>query len=102
MPADVSYEDTKRCPKCGKPGQPLAKTPGPHGSKIHQFRCDNQLCRWQGTGWIVQVNEDGTIADRNDERITVPKKPRIPRILDSDMEKYRQKIRDERKRSQSG
>jgi hypothetical protein len=31
---------------------------------VYTFHCDNNRCIWNGTGWIVQVNEDGTIPKR--------------------------------------
>lgn len=101
MPADTSFEDARRCPKCDELGHNAGKQRGPNRSTIHTFTCRNEKCPWNGTGWIVQVNNDGSIADRDDERGSAAnyQKPKVPRVLDSDMEKYRERLRQERMQS---
>lgn len=58
---DTTYEEAKRCPKCGNPGEETTTARGPHGSTVHTFTCRTELCRWYNTGWVVQVNADGSI-----------------------------------------
>lgn len=61
----TSYEKAKSCPICGEYGILEATNPGPRfGSKVETYLCDNQLCRWYKTGWVVQLNKDGSIPDR--------------------------------------
>jgi hypothetical protein len=59
-----SLEEAVRCPKCDQPGMPGSTQAGPRRSKILTYVCENKLCRWYGTGWVVQVGSDGSIPDR--------------------------------------
>jgi len=59
-----TMEKAKLCPRCGHPGTPTGIQPGEDRSKVHTFRCDNERCQWNGTGFIVQVLSDGTIPER--------------------------------------
>jgi hypothetical protein len=63
---DSLYEEAKRCPRCGQTGvkigdQPLASKPG---AKVESWRCENDLCLTKGEGWIIQINRDGSIPNR--------------------------------------
>jgi hypothetical protein len=66
-PQNISkYEQATRCPKCDQPGK-LASTntvPGHLGTQVESWTCVNEACSWFTTGWIVQINPDGTIPDR--------------------------------------
>jgi hypothetical protein len=57
-------EEAFLCPKCSKTGVEVKKTKGPQGSTIFNVNCDNPLCLWYETGWIVQIKADGTVAER--------------------------------------
>ena len=64
----TSFEDAKKCPKCGKPGEDMGsrsvRSPNSGATvQIHSIYCRTQLCPWLDTMWIVQVNEDGTIPE---------------------------------------
>jgi hypothetical protein len=61
---DTTFEEAKRCPKCGNPGQEKLVTPQRDGSRVHNFTCVTELCRWYDTGWVVQVMADGSIPIR--------------------------------------
>jgi hypothetical protein len=60
------YEQATYCPKCGNKGALTSTHPHPErpGAKVEVWTCENQLCRWGGTGWTIQVNSDGTIPER--------------------------------------
>jgi hypothetical protein len=62
---DTTYEEARRCPKCGNPGEVDSIKDGPRnlprGTKIHTVYCRNQVCPWLDTCWLVQVNSDGTV-----------------------------------------
>jgi hypothetical protein len=65
--AETAYEEARKCPKCGHPGNVRVKQDAPpaahleRGTQIHQVFCENQICPWYNTPWLIQVNPDGTI-----------------------------------------
>lgn len=63
MSQESIFEEAKRCPKCGKPGNDRTMYPAPkvRGAMIHMIYCENKLCTWFDTCWMVQVNADGSI-----------------------------------------
>lgn len=91
----TTVEDAKRCPRCDQPGDQTVTTAGPKGSKLYTFVCNNRLCRWYSTGWIVQVNADGSIPERKggEKEFTTPKDfdERSKKVE----EMLRQQLRDE-------
>ena len=63
--ADTTWEEAKRCPKCGNPGDDQKQVSLPRGrGSIHYIYCTTQLCPWYGTCWMVQTRPDGTIPNR--------------------------------------
>lgn len=67
---DTTFEEAKRCPKCGQPGEDRNMRPAPkiRGAMIHIVYCVNKLCTWNETCWMVQVNSDGTVPPPSDHR----------------------------------
>lgn len=63
----TSFEEAKRCPICGMPGDDRSQSQGKdsHGRPctVHQVYCVTKLCRWYETAWLVQINEDGSIPE---------------------------------------
>ena len=61
------FEEAKRCPKCGNPGedrktQDVPMSAGlPPKTTVHLIYCVTKLCPWFDTCWSVQVNPDGSI-----------------------------------------
>jgi hypothetical protein len=58
------YEEAKKCPRCGMPGEVTGRMPAPNtlpGTQLHTITCRNEGCRWYSTSWIIQVNPDGSI-----------------------------------------
>jgi hypothetical protein len=61
----TTHEEARSCPICGEYGELQTTTPGPRfGSKVNIYLCMNELCRWYNTGWVVQINADGSIPNR--------------------------------------
>ena len=63
----TTFEDAKRCPKCGQPGEDR-KTHSVLNSRdqpveVHMIYCVTTLCPWFETPWPVQVNTDGSIPE---------------------------------------
>jgi hypothetical protein len=60
----ATWEEARLCPKCGNAGQETGTMPTrKRGVKVVNLTCKNPLCRWCDTGWIVQINADGSIPD---------------------------------------
>lgn len=60
----ATLEEAKRCPRCDKPGQVGApKDTLRPGTKVVVITCGTKGCVWEGTGWPVQINPDGSIPD---------------------------------------
>lgn len=82
----VSYDEASRCPKCGNSGELKQQRPGPDRSEIHILTCQNKVCRWYQTDWVVQRLEDGTVPVRETTEKTFPKMhlpPGVKSYLDS-------------------
>jgi hypothetical protein len=60
----TTLEDAKRCPRCEKSGRvgPPKNTLRP-GTQVVVVTCETVGCPWEGTGWPVQINPDGSIPD---------------------------------------
>jgi hypothetical protein len=65
--SDSSYEEATRCPKCGTIGNARLKKVQGRG-QVHTVYCENKLCTWYNTCWIVQVRADGTVPPPTDHR----------------------------------
>lgn len=63
----TTFEEAKKCPKCGNPGQDrstkLVHNERGRPVQVHLIYCVTQLCPWYETPWTVQINEDGSIPD---------------------------------------
>ena len=63
----TTYEQAKRCPKCGQSGdvRTIRLVPAsaglPRGTSVHTVYCVTELCKWYDTPWNIQVNADGSI-----------------------------------------
>lgn len=82
----TSLEDATYCPKCGQQGVKVKETPGPKGGKIFVIHCQNAVCPWLDSGWVVQVKSDGTVAEREQgikqfEKLTPTDKAVAEKIL---------------------
>src|ERR1700683_4425540 len=69
MMADTSWEEAKRCPKCQQPGVEInsISTRSPRTgalARVHTLQCENDLCLWYQTRWIVQTVEGEVVQPR--------------------------------------
>lgn len=85
----VAYEDAARCPKCGHTGELKQSRPGPDKSEIHILTCQNRVCLWYLTDWIVQRMSDGTVPIRPSKE-EEPRRPKTFPKLPGTPEKYLQ------------
>jgi hypothetical protein len=65
VPSTPQFTEASKCPICHEPGAPTGQRPAMDG-RVHRgtaftFNCENERCRWKGTGWVVQVLPDGSI-----------------------------------------
>lgn len=74
-PGLTRYEEAKKCPKCGKPGEIRKSYPAPQssglkpGTEIRLCYCTTEKpfeCPWYNTSWTIQVNPDGTVPPPRD------------------------------------
>ncbi len=62
--AAPTLEEAGKCPRCQKPGEQGAPQPSAEpGVRVIPFTCRTEGCRWFNTGWIVQLNPDGSIPE---------------------------------------
>lgn len=87
----VTIDEAKRCPRCSQAGQESGNHRGPKGSRVYTFVCMNEVCPWYETGWIVQVNSDGTIPEREAGPKEFEKLPNF----DANKERVEEQIRRE-------
>jgi hypothetical protein len=74
-----TLEEASRCPKCKEPGDIGARRPtAKPGFDVLGVTCQNEACKWFETGWLVQINPDGSIPEpapegtvRGDKQFTV-------------------------------
>lgn len=57
----TTFEEAKKCPRCGLPGDDTSQVPAARQAVVHVIFCRNSACRWFNTSWLVQVNKDGSI-----------------------------------------
>ena len=60
----TTWEEARACPRCGNPGEETKRESGPKGSTVYVLTCRTERCKWENTGWLVQVNRDGSIPER--------------------------------------
>lgn len=94
--SQVTFEDAKRCPKCDKPGRIHQEFPrGPH--TVYTIMCETELCLWYNTTWVVQVNADGSIPNR--DRELAPRQPKtFPKVNFRRGQEYLDSIEDDEQR----
>lgn len=66
----VPYEEARRCPRCGNPGEegrvvPVQAPQVPRGTRVVYLWCRTVLCPWYNSNWPVQVYPDGTVQEHD-------------------------------------
>jgi hypothetical protein len=61
----ASWEEARRCPRCGTAGVEVGQQSDGGGGKIKVLECHNEACSWGETHerFMVQIRHDGTIPD---------------------------------------
>jgi hypothetical protein len=76
-----------KCPKCNQQGDKISEKPSADPKYVvHVYQCNYKLCTWYDTTWIVAVDEDGVVPERDIGHI---KKafPKLPEITDAQHQK---------------
>lgn len=90
----ASWEDARRCPSDGSPGeivnQQMAKrdSGAPPGTKLVTLICKNTRCEFHETPFVVGINPDGTIPDP-----TTTREKQFPNLLEGNFT-AKQRARD--------
>ena len=89
----VTFEEASRCPKCDNPGEQKEKR-ADRTHDLYIFTCQNKVCLWYQTDWVVQRNSDGTIPEREVNRLkTFPVVPGMSQ--EKAIEQVKKTIKDE-------
>lgn len=72
---DTTFEERKRCPKCGTPGRESRMEKLRNESRLYTIMCVKEDCKWFDTGWVVQVMKDGSIPERQPQEKDYPEMP---------------------------
>lgn len=77
----ATFAEASKCPKCGFTGEAGPKTPTRKpGVFAVVCTCYNNGCRWFQSGWVVQINADGSVPDAR-ERQPEDREPHMfPRV----------------------
>lgn len=61
---DTTFEEAKRCPKCGESGVIAGDKRSRYGERTVTIKCMNSRCLWyKETARVIDVKPDGTIPD---------------------------------------
>ena len=72
--SSASYQEAIVCPECKMTGNVRLKRVAPkqaglpRGTMVHSVYCENKLCSWYNTAWMIQVNPDGSVPAPRDHR----------------------------------
>ncbi len=61
----ATVEDALHCPKCGVTGIKVQEKSTDTGGKVYVIHCQNKLCPWLNTGWIMQLDRHGAVVERD-------------------------------------
>jgi hypothetical protein len=60
MPDTVPFSQAQECPQCGHTGKIKHSDPV-IGGTVHMMICDNKVCPWYQTGWVVETDANGEV-----------------------------------------
>jgi len=73
-----SWEDARRCPKSGDPGEVTKTEHQRGGGRVVTLTCRNERCKWYNTSWLVEFRADGSIPDPDTSRSRMRALPPMP------------------------
>jgi hypothetical protein len=63
----ATFDEANHCPKCNEPGEVGSKRPSAKpGVSAIVCTCRNKRCKWFNTGWVIQINPNGTVPEARD------------------------------------
>lgn len=69
MAERVTIQEAAKCPKCKKEGRldQNFKHTDEHNINwdVTTYICDNEICPWYNTGWVVQSDKNGVVYERD-------------------------------------
>ena len=96
---ETTIATASKCPKCNQQGEQIAKNqsaPDAKGKRydVLTFKCTYRLCTWLDTNWIVAVDEDGKVPERDTGHIA-KSFPDMPEISEMRRQKMLETYDDE-------
>ncbi len=88
--SETTLQTARKCPKCNHEGLLISKQPTEIDELTgYVFQCENKVCPWYSTRWVVTADEDDKVPTRDIGHD--PKRfPSVPTIT----ERQRQQLLD--------
>ncbi len=86
----TSISTASKCPKCNNQGELVQSTPARRGmyeSRI--YKCTTKLCRWFDSNWLVQIDEDGNVPERDIGHVA-KSFPNLPELSPEQLKRIRE------------
>lgn len=66
MAKTTTLSTARQCPRCNTPGELITKAPTEDVKLTgYVFQCNNKVCPWFDTRWVVTVDDDDKVQTRD-------------------------------------
>jgi hypothetical protein len=106
IPETVPFSQARECPECGHTGKIKHSNPIAGGT-VHMMICDNQVCPWYNTGWVIETDANGEVRVNKEamkrargERLIAPTDPSFNATFESVHNMLNRQLEQEVRRSE--